>query len=282
MEKKSHVVCDRGVAPEYAFLPGAARVGKGPEDLRPPYDAVLTFDSGAWSRLERIAEALHDPFIINIDHHASNERFGNLNWVDDSYSSCGEMAWELLKAAGVKPDRRIATCVYTAMVTDTGRFSFSNTTPETHRRAAEILRMGVRPDDIHRALYRQRTPAQLRYLEECLRSLRLSEGGRLGWITLTREMSERTGYLPGDTQEYLELVESLRGVQGALLSRHVDEPTDIKVSFRTDREIDAIALASKWGGGGHPRASGATVRGSLKEVETTVVDTTLHFIQDRP
>ncbi len=279
MGKRSHVVCDRGVAPEYAFLPGSSGVGGDPSDLRPPYDAVITFDSGGWSRLERIADALGKIFIINIDHHASNERFGDLNWVDAGFSSSGEMAWELIRAAGVKPDRRIATCVYTAMVTDTGRFSFSNTTPETHRRAAQVLGHGVRPEEIHRALFRRKTPAQLRFAAECIRALRLSPDGRVGWITITDEMMKRAGFVPSDTQEYVDLVQSLRDVRAALLFREVDEPGKVKVSFRTDRGIDGVALASKWGGGGHRRASGATVRGELRGVEAAVVAETIRFVR---
>lgn len=274
--KKAQVVCDLGVLPELAWMPGTKEVGSGPGDLRPPYDAVVTFDSGAWSRLERIAEALprEELTVINVDHHASNERFGDLNWVDDSYSSSAEMAWELILALGVKPDRAIATCLYTGMFTDTGRFSFSNTTPETHLHAAAMLRCGVKPAEVSKALYRQRTPAHLRFLSDCI--ARIRSEGNVAWISLPLEMQKNAGFELGDTQEYVDLVKSLRGVRVALLFRELEDR--IKISFRTDAGVDGVKLAALWGGGGHRRASGATVRGPLGKVEEDVVRKTLAFV----
>lgn len=281
--KRSHVVCDYGASPELRFLPASDRVGSGPEDLRPGYTAVFTFDSGSWARLERIAEALpRDKItVVNVDHHASNERFGDLNWVDPSYSACGEMVWALVKAAGVRPDRNIATCVYTTIVTDTGRFSFSNTTVETHLHAAELLACGVRPAEIHRALFRQKTPEQIRFMAECLGRIRLTPDGRVGWLVIDRELTQRLGHIPGDTQDYIDQVKSIKGVRVAVLLRELDEPGKVKVSWRTDAGIDGIALASRWGGGGHPRASGATYRGTVAEAEREVIRETRKFADGR-
>jgi len=270
LRKKSHVVCDQGAMPEYRFLPGAEKVGSGPEDLRSDYSAVFTFDSGSWERLERISAALprQKLTVVNVDHHASNERFGDLNWVDPSFSACGEMVWELVKAAGIKPDRELATCVYTTIVTDTGRFSFSNTTTETHLNAAELLAAGARPAEVHQALYRQKTPEQLRFTAAVLGRIRLTEDGQVGWVVISKSLMEETGSTPGDTQEYIDQVKSIKGVRVAVLLRETEEAGKIKVSWRTDPGIDGIALAQKWGGGGHPRASGATFRGTLPEAET--------------
>ena len=187
------------------------------------------------------------------------------------------MVWELVKASGVKPDRNIAACVYTAIVTDTGRFSFSNTTTETHLRAAEILPYGVRPAEVHRELFRQKTPEQLRFMAECLNRIRLTDDGRVGWLTISRDLVVKTGFNPGDTQEYVDHVKSIRGVKAAVLLRETEEPGKVKVSWRTDEGIDGIALASRWGGGGHPRASGATFRGTLADAEREVIAQTVRF-----
>jgi bifunctional oligoribonuclease and PAP phosphatase NrnA len=278
--KKSQVVCDQGALPDYRFLPGSDRVGANPEDLKKDYQAVFTFDSGSWGRLERISAALprKQLTVVNVDHHASNERFGDLNWIDPTFSSSGEMVWELVKASGVKPDRNIATCIYTAIVTDTGRFSFSNTTIETHLNAAELLEYGVRPAEIHKALYRQKTPELLRFTAEVLGRIRMTTDGRVGWIVISKELCDKTGYTPGDTQEFIDQVKSIKGLQAAVLLRETDEPGKVKVSWRTDPGIDGIAIASKWGGGGHPRASGATYRGSIAEAEREVIAETITFV----
>jgi phosphoesterase RecJ-like protein len=271
--KKSWVVCDQGALPDYRFLPGADRVGSGPEDLPKGVKTVFTFDSGAWSRLERIAAALDRKAltVVNVDHHASNERFGDLNWVDPTFSSCGEMVWELARAAKVKPDRAMATCVYTAIVTDTGRFSFSNTTVETHLNATELLGFGVKPADVNKALFRQKTVEQLRFLAAVLGRIRLTSDGKVGWIVLSKALEAETGFKAGDTQEYIDQVKSIKGCVVAVLIRETDEPGKIKVSWRTDPSVDGIELASAWGGGGHPRASGATFRGTLEEAERAVL-----------
>ena len=282
--KRSHVVCDQGTLPDYRFLPGSDKVGAGPEALRKGYQAVVTFDSGSWGRLERISAALprKDLIVVNVDHHASNERFGDLNWIDPTFSSSGEMAWELIKAAGVTPTKDMATCVYTAIVTDTGRFSFSNTTVETHLNATELLRFGVKPAEIHKALWRQKTPEQLRFLAEVLRRIRMTDDGRVGWIVLSKALEAETGFVPGDTQEFIDQVKSIRGVKAAVLIKETDEPGKIKVSWRTDPGVDGIEIAKAWGGGGHPRASGATVRGSLAEAEKAVLDRTIEFAKAAP
>lgn len=280
MGKRSHVVCDHGALPDYLFLPGTNRVGSGPEDLRKGYTAVFTFDSGSWSRLERISAALPRERItvVNIDHHASNDRFGDINWIDPTFSSSGEMAWELVKASGVKPDRNMAECIYTAIVTDTGRFSFSNTTIETHLNAAELLQLGVRPADTHRALFRQKTREQLRFTAECLGRIELTPDGRVGWLVISKALVAKAGFNPGDTQEYIDYIKSIKGVGAAMLLKETEEPGKIKVSWRTDAGIDGIVLARKWGGGGHPRASGATFRGTLREAERTLIGETIRFV----
>ena len=278
--KRAQVVCDEGALPDYQFLPGSDQVGSSPGDLKKDYSAVFTFDSGSWGRLERISAALprEKITVVNVDHHASNERFGDLNWIDPTFSSSGEMVWELVKASGVKPDRAIATCIYTAIVTDTGRFSFSNTTIETHLNASELLDYGVKPAEIHKALFRQKTPEHLRFTAEVLGRIQMTAGGRVGWLVISKDLCERTGYTPGDTQEFIDQVKSIKNLQIAVLLRETDEPGKVKVSWRTDPGFDGITLASKWGGGGHPRASGATYRGTIADAEREVIAETVKFV----
>lgn len=279
--KKSHVVCDRGVLPDYAFLPGCESVGGDPSDLHPPYQAVFTFDSGAWSRLERIAAALDRKAlkVVNVDHHASNERFGDLNWIDPSFSSTGEMVWELVKAAGVKPDRAITLNIYTAVVTDTGRFAFSNTTPETFLNAAELAGHGARPSELTKLLYRQRTVDQLRFLAAVIGRIERTENGRVAWVTVPRDLERTLGMTAGDTQEYIDLLMQLKETELAMLFREMDDPPRIKVSWRTTPGIDGIALARKHGGGGHPRASGASITGTMEEVTKRVVEEAVNLLR---
>ncbi|MBI2932174.1 MAG: bifunctional oligoribonuclease/PAP phosphatase NrnA [Planctomycetes bacterium] len=280
MGKRSHVVCDHGAMEELRFLPGADKVGADPSALRPPYTAVFTCDSGSWQRLERISAALDREAItvVNIDHHASNERFGDINWIDSSYSSTGEMIWTLAKASGVKLDRAIAMNCYTAIVTDTGRFSFSNTTIETHLNAAECMRVGVRPADVTRLLFRQKSPGHWKMAACLIRDMKMSEDGRVAWISITPALVREAGFEPAETQDFMDILKSIKGVDVAILFRPQDGR--VKVSWRTDPGIDGIALASQWGGGGHPRASGASIEGSMEDVERLVIQQTLDLLRD--
>jgi phosphoesterase RecJ-like protein len=279
--KKSHVVCDLGVLPDYAFLPGSETVGDGPDKLKPPYGAVVTFDSGSWGRLERISAALdrRSLTVVNIDHHASNERFGDVNWVDPGFSSSGEMAWELVKASGVKVDRSIALNIYTAIVTDTGRFAFSNTTPETFLNAAELAGLGAKPAELTRLLYRQKTLDQLRFQAAVIGRIRLSPDERVAWVTLPCDVERELGIACGDTQEYIDLLMQLKKTEIAILLREMPDPPRIKVSWRTAPGIDGIALAKPHGGGGHPRASGASLKVGLAEAEQKIVGEALEYLK---
>jgi len=281
MGKNSHAVCDGGVSVEYRFLPGADRVGNSPKDLKKGYDAVFTVDSGNFERLERIGDALpRDIFKINIDHHASNDRFGDINWIEPKFSSTGEMVYELIKASGVRVDRDMATNVYVALVTDTGRFSFSNTSVASHSRAAELLSYGVEPSDITNKLWRNKKLNQLKLLAECINNIKTAERGKIAWVTLTRKMTKRHGFVPCETQEYIDIIKSLKSVAIAILFRETRESNKVKISFRTDKGIDGVKLAAKFGGGGHPRASGATINSNIEYAEMTVVKWAKRFIRN--
>lgn len=278
--KRSHVVCDRGASAQLRFLPGAGEVGSGPQDLRPRYDGVFTFDSASLERLERIGAAVTGGVtVVNVDHHASNERFGTINWIDPGYAATGEMVYDLVLTSGAGFDPAIATNLYVTLVTDTGRFSFSNTSTRTHLIAAHLMECGARPATVHNALYRQKTAGELRLFSECVRTMRLSKDGAVGWVTLSRALTRRCRFEPEDTQEFIDLVKSVKGVRVAVLLRETGAPGKIKVSFRTERGVDGMALASKWGGGGHQRASGATYHGTLAAAVKEVIGATIAFVK---
>jgi phosphoesterase RecJ-like protein len=269
--KRAQVVHEGPVSEELSSLPGARTIGVGLRAVRTGYDAALVLDATDPGRCEGLQPALRGVFTINIDHHKTNVRFGDVNWVDPAAAATGELVWRLARRAGVRLDRAAATCLYAALLTDTGRFSFSNTTADTLAAAAGLLACGVRPAEVARPIYRNRSRADLRLLGACLRATRFSPDGRIGWLWLTRSMVLRAGAHIRDSQEYIDVVKSVRGVDIALLFRDTDAPGAIKVSVRSERPIDATALVAPFGGGGHPRAAGATVRGPRGAVERAVL-----------
>lgn len=275
--KRSHVVCDKGAIPEYSFLPGADKVGSAAKDVRSNYDAVFSFDCANFERLGCVGESLpRGVTIVNIDHHISNERFGAVNWIDDTFASTTEMVFTFAKAAKIRIDRPMAVCLYVGLVTDTGNFAFANTTVRSHHIAGELLKCGVRPSDISNMLYRQRTPGELKLFAKCIENLQLSKDGSIGWVRLTEGMMRECGHWPEETQMYVNVIKSLKTVKVAVLLRQMD--SQVKVSFRTSEGIDGSKLAGLWGGGGHKRASGCTIDGPIEDVEKEVVRKTGEFL----
>ena len=279
--KKAHAAAELGAIPEYRFLPGADAVADGPAGLWPAYDAVFTFDCGSFDRLGTIGAALpRESRVVNVDHHVSNTRFGAVNWVDDSFASTTEMAYVLAKFSGTKIDADMATNLYTGIVTDTGGFSFSNTSARTHAIAADLLACGVKPAKVTGELYRQKTPGQLKLLARMAESIRATDDGTVAWAVLTRAMTDECGHYPYETQEYVNLIRSMKGVRVAILFRELKEDPRIRISFRTSDGVDGSKLASFFGGGGHRRASGAMLEGGAEEVAARVVRRAVEFVSE--
>lgn len=271
------VAAELGVVPEYRFLPNALSVF---ESYRKPVDSLFAFDCGSFERLGAIGASLKaGTRIVNVDHHVSNTRFGHVNWVDPAFASTTEMVYVLARMAGVRIDPPMAVQLYTGMVTDTGGFSFSNTSPRTHRIAADLIEKGVKPARVSGSLFRQKTPGQLRLLSRIIDSIRTSPDGSVAWAVMTREMTEACGYYPYETQEYVNLIRSVKGVRVAILFRELREDPRIRLSIRTSDGVDGARLAARFGGGGHRRASGAMVEGSVEEVVARVVRCAAMFVR---
>lgn len=269
--KTVDMVVDGGAPPDLAFLPGAARIGGTPAHARPPYDAVIVVDASGLDRTEGMQAAVpKGARIVNIDHHASNSRFGAVNWVEGESASTGEMIYALAKEAGWPLDRDSAVCLYVAVVTDTGRFMFPSTRPSTHLLAADLLAHGVEPGTIHRAIWGQKTLPELRIHAEAIRAVKTAAGGKIAWTRLTPEMFEQAGIVITEGQDFVAMVKSIKGVEVAMLLRAVEGA--VKLSVRTEATCDAVALCARFGGGGHKRAAGATLKMTMEEAEKAAVE----------
>ncbi len=280
--KKVDMVVDDPVPAQYGFLPGVEQVRIGPESVGKDYDLVVALDSASLDRIEGIAGALPRGVpIVNMDHHGSNTRFGALNWVDVGSAAVGEMIFDVIASREELFDCEIALNLYVSIVTDTGRFSFSNTTPRSFRLAAELLKYGLKPSDISRHVYADKTIGELRLHTECLATMKFSADGRIAWARLTREMYERTGSKPRDSQEYVEAVKAVRGVDLAILFRETEKRGQVKASFRATGVLNAAEIAALFGGGGHARSSGASIEGNAEEAEKRVLPEVTRYVQAR-
>ncbi|MDP8230548.1 MAG: bifunctional oligoribonuclease/PAP phosphatase NrnA [Candidatus Gorgyraea atricola] len=237
------------------------------------FQAAVILDCPDMSRLGKVAECVtKDKVVINIDHHISNENFGQHNWVDAKTSSAGEMVFELFKEFKLKIEYDEAVAMYVAIMTDTGSFKYTNTSSKTHRIVAELMDTGVEPYDIYSRIYETSSLQNTSLLGSALQTLKVSEDGKIAWLWVTKEMLKNTKASLEGTEGIINFARSIDGVEIAAFFRETGTENRIKVSFRSKGKADVNKLASFFNGGGHATASGCTVFGKMEEVEKKVLD----------
>jgi len=262
--------------PAFHFLPGIHQVAVYREDLPPP-DLLVVVDCpdplrlGAAASLLRRAKA-----VLNVDHHPTNTRYGTWNVIREKAAAVGEVVYEaveeLREAFHGLPrlNPEMAAGLYTAILTDSGRFGYAATSPDTHRMAAELLRQGLNPQTFVRALYDLTTVPRLKLLGLALGTLSVAQEAPVAWMKVTRQMYEATGTTSEDTEGFVNYPRSIAGVEVAVFIRE-EASGEVRVSLRAIHDVDVSAIAQSFGGGGHVKAAGCTVRGSLEDVERRVV-----------
>jgi phosphoesterase RecJ-like protein len=259
------------------FLPGAAEAvvveqGRPIPDRLLGADCVVSLDSGAASRIGGLLPLAKEAGVfLNIDHHASNEGFGTHRWVDPSYAAVGTMAFEIVCELGLPLPRESCLCFYTALVFDTGGFAFSNTDPRAHRMAAACLERGVRPEEVTANLHRSRSLSSWKFEAEAVGRLRTTDDGAVAWISVPREMLERHAVPEGAEPELVTVPVSLAATRIGVLLTELAGGRGVRVSLRSRCPVGVHTLAARFGGGGHARAAGMTLPGTLDEAERTVL-----------
>ncbi len=254
--------------PELAHLPGVHELCCE----RPVgFDCYLVLDT---SNVERTGGLLADrppnAVVVNVDHHAGNTRFGDVNWVDPAASSAGEMVHQLLRQAGVPIPPPAAANLFAAILTDTGNCQFAHTHAAALRAAAALVVAGANPEAIGRGLRANRPLGQLRLLGDVLRSLQVTAAGRVAWIEITAAMRQAVGVGLEVTEEFIEYPRSVAGVEIAIAFKEIG-PDEVRVSLRSFGAPDVAGVAKKFGGGGHHNAAGCTVKASLAEAKAQVL-----------
>ena len=249
---------------DYTFLPGADKLS-GYGQSRKYLDLLIVLDSSDPTRLGDNKILLDEAkVVINIDHHVSNSMFGDIKLVDAKASSTGEIVYKLIEYLNLPIDTEIATCLYAAITTDTGRFSYQSVTGETHRIAAKLYDEGIDGYEINKRLYQTRSLKRTRLFSRAMADMELLFDGKAAIIKISRKMLEETGASMEDTEGIVEFLRDTDSVEAACLLKEIDE-NQVKVSIRTKNTIDANKMCSSFGGGGHIRASGCTISATLDE-----------------
>jgi phosphoesterase RecJ-like protein len=268
--------------PSYlSFLPGSSRIR---QELPSPQPKVLLFvDCTDLGRVKMSkSEISEDSTVLNLDHHISNLFFGDFNWVDAHASAVGEVALTLISRLGVEIDVDMATNLYTAIVTDSGCFEYGNTTAQTHRLTADLLDKGADLSRIHHNIFDQKSLAQIKLLQCALNSLEIHADGQLAIMILSAEDFQKSGAEQELSEGLVDHARSIAGVEVAVLLKEVG-PQEIKGGLRSNLWLNVNEIAALFGGGGHQRAAGCTLRIPMAEAKqsiTTAIEEALRIGRD--
>jgi phosphoesterase RecJ-like protein len=277
MGKEAVVVIYDGIPRIYQSLPFADRAIHA--QAVPPNDAVILLECDSTRRA--LLEGLDQCFLINIDHHMSGRNFGHINWIDSTVMATAELVYRLARLACVPICRDIATCLYTALMTDTGSFMFEGTNEHTFTVARELVLAGADPAQCARHIYFGHSTAKMRLLGAAL--THLHREGPLAWIWVTQEQMARYGAREEDCEGLVNYALSMGDVQVAIFFRELPDRR-YRISLRSKGEVNVSSVAEHFGGGGHKCASGFSLEGPLAVAVSRVVErlraepTVLHSI----
>jgi len=266
--KQATVILKDPIPKAYNVLPGSDLVTVSP-DVNELYDAAFVMEC---SDIERPGlPSLKDQFIVNIDHHSTTRSFGNINWIDSTAAAVGEMIYNLCKALGIEVTKEIAECIYTALLTDTGSFHFSNTTERTLKIASELVKRGVEPARISQALFYSNPFSKIRLLGLVLSTIERDETGTVAWVCMSRDMMYDAGASEEDAEGIVNQALSVSEVQVVAFFKELSEGV-YRVSLRSKGKSNVAKVAEMFGGGGHRNASGCRIEGDFEDVKTRVIE----------
>ena len=254
----------------YSFLPGFDDI----KDVPPPGvepELVFFFDSGNLERSgSSVKHIASHATIVNVDHHPSNSRFGDLNVIEPEASAVGQMVFRMLEHFGLPITPTIATNLYVALLTDTGGFRHENTTPVALEDAARLAKLGADPGHIATMVYKMRPETTLKLSGLSLATMRVEMEGRLAWAKVTRRMLREANAVMAESEGIIDTLNSIAGLELAIMFKEIQSDLT-KISVRSRGMVDAAAMCAQFGGGGHIRAAGAEIDKPMDEAVKVVL-----------
>ena len=255
---------------EWIVPAGSARA----RDLCDQADLAVVLDTGEVPRIGRVRDLIRDLPTVVVDHHPTGEHaIGGISFRDPDACATGELVYDLILAADGPWTDPIPLGIYVAILTDTGSFRFSNSSPGSHRIVADMIERGVEPESVYERIYGARPLKRYQLLRHALDTLEYDAEHGISWMTVPNEAFEELNATSEDLEGMVDVPRSIEQTQVGLLFRKTSKG-DIKVSFRSSGPVDVNQLARRFGGGGHMKASGAIVSGPLDEAIEKVVGAT--------
>ena len=256
---------------KFSFLPGSEIVTK-PATEPEHFDVVIALDTAAFHRLGNCVNGISQPKLwINMDHHVSNERYGDLVYIDSSAPAAGQILFEFVRAADFPLTYEMVDNLFIAISTDTGSFQYPNTTARTYEIVAELVKAGANVGKLSQQVYESYPLRRIQLLRELLNVLKLTSQEKVASFALTQEMVAKTGALPEDNEGLIDVIRAIRGVVVAAFFEELPEGK-VRISLRSkDPRADVCKVCMKFDGGGHVLAAGARVAGDIETVQEKVL-----------
>ncbi len=258
------------ISSDFLFLPKVDMIEKYNNENE--IDLLITLDTSDVDRLGKNKKLISKAkTVINIDHHISNTNFGHINIVNPIAGATGELVYDLIKAMEIPINKDIATCIYTAISSDTGSFKYDNTTDKTHEIAAELLRLGIDKNEININLYQNRSIERTLLFIKTLQNIDFLFNNKVALVKVSQKMLEESNAKIDDTEGIVSFIKEIAPVEVAVLLKELTND-EIKISMRSKKLIDVSKICSNFGGGGHIRASGCTIITSLSNAEELIIN----------
>ncbi len=257
------------IIPEYPrmfqFLPGANKIKEDTEIEK--YDLAISVDCATFKRMAKNEYFENAKKTIVIDHHGSNNMYGDLNYVNPVSPACSEILVGMAEYFDIKISKEIGTCLMTGIITDTGGFRYIGITPDTFEYTAELLRLGVDIPDIYKRTMGTKTKANFELTKRVIDRMELLEDGKVAFTYMNTQDEVELKTEPGDHEGLVNVGRDIEGVLVSIFIRQKDDEDAYKVSLRSEDGINVSDICLLFGGGGHARAAGALIQGNVEEVK---------------
>ncbi|MCE9654542.1 bifunctional oligoribonuclease/PAP phosphatase NrnA [Clostridium celatum] len=276
LNKECYVISKDSVSDNLKYLKGSDEIIGDITEAKDETDIIVVLDCG---NLDRVSANLEEftGKIINIDHHLSNDKYGDINYIDSKAAATAEIIFELVNIMGIDFSienditKDIGTCIYTSIVTDTGGFRHSNVTDRTHNICSTLKKINVNNTFIYQSLFDNKEFNRIKIIGKALSKMELILGGKVALIELNKTFADEFGGEIGDTSDIISYGLQIKGVEVTLLLKEVED--GVKASLRAKSYVDVRKIAEVFGGGGHVRASGIKIKNvSMEEAKYEILN----------
>lgn len=266
LSKDAYLISKEIIPDTFTYLKCSEEITGLNDEVQEGTDLVIVVDCGDFKRINGNLQREDRSYaIINLDHHISNEKYGDLNYVDTNAAAVGEIIFELLDLLKVEMNKEIAISLYTSILTDTSSFKHSNTTSRTHEIAARLLKTGIDFNAIQRRVFENKDFKKVKFFGKVIETISLHVEGKVAFMEITNEMLEKSGLESMDSAEVIHFGTMISGVEVVALFK--ESKGGVKVSLRSKQKVDVAKVAEMFNGGGHVRAAGLFCEGTIEAIK---------------